>query len=196
MSILAPSVTNHSTKTLTREQFQNYHYSTVSRTGLILINKENIPIHAGYAKYDSKSRKPASYRININGINYPVHRVIWAIVHGSIGETEMIDHIDGNPFNNKLENLRIGTPALNARNSSKHCNNKTGYTGVSPYFKKQTNSYGFTATWVDEGKVRSKQFSSRKYGVTVAFKMAVDHRKAMIEQLNVKGYGYTERHGK
>lgn len=196
MSALAPSVTNHSTKTLTREQFANYRYSTVSRTGLVLLNDENIPVHVGYAKYDYKTRKPVSYRINVKGVNYPVHRVIWAIVHGSIGDNQMIDHIDGNPLNNKLENLRIGTPALNARNSSKHVDNKTGYTGVSPYFKKQTNSYGFTATWVEEGKVRSKQFSSRKYGVTAAFNMAVDYRKMMIEQLNAKGYGYTERHGK
>lgn len=196
MSILAPSVTNHSTKTLTREQFENYRYSTVSRTGLVLINDENIPIHAGYAKYDSKSRKPDSYRVNVKGTVYQVHRVIWAIVHGTINEDQMIDHIDGNPFNNKLENLRIGTPALNARNTTKYSTNKTGFAGVNPYFKKQTNSYGFTATWVEEGKVRSKQFSSRKYGVTAAFIMAVDYRKMMIEQLNAKGYGYTERHGK
>lgn len=196
MSTIAPSVTNHGTKTLTREQFQGYRYSTVSRTGLVFINDDNIPVHAGYAKYDSKSRKPDSYRVNVKGTVYQVHRVIWAIVHGSINDDQMIDHIDGNPFNNKLENLRIGTPALNARNTSKYSTNKTGFTGVNPFFKKKTNSYGFIATWVDEGKVRSKQFSSIKYGVTAAFNMAVEHRKAMIEQLNAKGYGYTERHGK
>lgn len=196
MSILAPSVTNHSTKTLTREQFEKYHYSTVSRTGLVFINDYNIPVHAGYAKYDSKSHKPDSYRVNVKGTVYQVHRVIWAIVHGSINEDQMIDHIDGNPFNNKLENLRIGTPALNARNTSRYSTNKTGFAGVNPYFKKDSNSMGFVATWVEDGKSCSKQFSSLKYGVTGAFNMAVNYRKAMIEKLNEQGYGYTERHGK
>ena len=42
-----------------------------------------------------------------------------------------IDHIDGNPANNRRSNLRLCTHAENRKNNRKHSNNTSGFKGVS-----------------------------------------------------------------
>jgi hypothetical protein len=43
----------------------------------------------------------------------------------------LIDHLDGNTFNNQKKNLRICTHSENMRNSKIPINNTSGYKGVS-----------------------------------------------------------------
>ena len=45
----------------------------------------------------------------------------------------MIDHIDNNPSNNNVKNLRWATCKDNGYNRGKNKNNKSGYKGVSFY---------------------------------------------------------------
>lgn len=61
------------------------------------------------------------------------HRVIYALHFGQHPEG-LIDHIDRDKTNNKIENLRIVSDAINSRNTRKYSNNTSGYTGV--YFHK------------------------------------------------------------
>lgn len=42
----------------------------------------------------------------------------------------IIDHIDGNPFNNQKSNLRLCSHLENSRNRKIHRNNQSGYKGV------------------------------------------------------------------
>jgi hypothetical protein len=45
---------------------------------------------------------------------YANHRVVWFLNYGSV--PKMLDHIDGDKLNNKVENLRPATNGLNSRN--------------------------------------------------------------------------------
>jgi hypothetical protein len=59
---------------------------------------------------------------------------------------EVVDHINGNPLDNRRENLHITTLAGNAQNKIKQNNNKTGYIGV--YFEEKTGRY-YAQIWCD-----------------------------------------------
>lgn len=58
------------------------------------------------------------------------HRLAWIYVHGvEIGGAE-IDHKDGNPSNNAIENLRIATSSEQKQNKRVQSNNRSGLKGA------------------------------------------------------------------
>ena len=68
-----------------------------------------------------------------------VHRIIWAMKHGAWPDG-MIDHINGNKSDNRIENLRLATKSQNNVNNPKpQKNNKLGVRGVS--FHKGTGKF-------------------------------------------------------
>ena len=67
--------------------------------------------------------------VRVKNVMLKQHRVIYMMFHGSIPKT--IDHIDGNPSNNRIENLREATASQNMRNSRKQTRNTSGVKGVS-----------------------------------------------------------------
>lgn len=66
----------------------------------------------------------------IGGELYQNHRLAWALHYGRWPE-EQIDHINGNPEDNRIANLRVVTNAENQRNVKQKRNNTSGVTGVS-----------------------------------------------------------------
>jgi len=78
---------------------------------------------AGYEKLDGYTL------ITVCGVHLLKHRVCWAMAYGFWPE-KYLDHIDGNPRNNAISNLRLVTPAENVQNTKKYKNNKSGAKGV------------------------------------------------------------------
>lgn len=57
------------------------------------------------------------------------HRVAWAVHYGEWPRYG-VDHINGDPRDNRITNLRDVPQSLNTRNQRRHKDNKSGYTGV------------------------------------------------------------------
>ena len=58
-------------------------------------------------------------------------RLVFLLHHGYM--PEIVDHIDGNPENNKIENLRVANKSTNGMNKKLRCDSKTGIKNVSWY---------------------------------------------------------------
>lgn len=76
--------------------------------------------------------------VRVYGKTYLTHRLIWLLVYGEWPEYE-IDHLDRDPMNNKIENLRAATRIENQHNHGVRKDNSSGYIGV--YFFKRDNNY-------------------------------------------------------
>lgn len=75
--------------------------------------------------------------------------------------------------------------------------NKTGITGVHEWVDKKNDTLYYVASVKGlDGKLKTKHFSTRKYGKEEAFKLATKYREDLIEELNAQGAGYTEYNGK
>ena len=74
---------------------------------------------------DNKGR----VRVCINKKSYQAHRLIFLICYGHL--PKMLDHIDGNPLNNKIENLRSANFSTNGFNRKISINNTSGVKGLA-----------------------------------------------------------------
>jgi len=67
----------------------------------------------------------------INKKFYKVHRLIWIWHKGDIDPKKSIDHINHNPSDNRIENLRLVEHITNGHNLKRCKRNKSGCTGVN-----------------------------------------------------------------
>lgn len=122
---------------------------------------------------------PSGYRYGaIRDEKLYAHRVIWKFAYGS--DPDVIDHINGDPGDNRLTNLRSVTHAENGRNVKVPADNSSGRVGVR---------------WNDEcGKWRAEiQANGRReyLGSFATFEAAAGARRAAEQRL-----GFHPNHGR
>ena len=134
--------------------------------------------------FKTRKDKPAGTRLNtgyrsicINYNKYLEHRLIYLYHHGVL--PKYIDHVDGNPANNSIENLRECSSMQNHFNEKKPKNNTSGIKGVS--FHKTTQKW------------RANVFLGYKQYYLGLFNDIQDAEKACVEFRN-KHHGEFARH--
>lgn len=70
------------------------------------------------------------FKIKQNGKFYRRSRIVWVFHHGSIPEGMQIDHINRNPSDDRIENLRLATGSENCRNMQSR-GSQLGFRGVA-----------------------------------------------------------------
>jgi hypothetical protein len=110
----------------------------VSRGSTAANNRAGTVSHKGYRKF------------RIDGRNYYVHRVAWALHTGKWPDAD-IDHISGNTADNRITNLREATRSKNVSNQQPRRTNKSGAKGVSWH----KNNGRWRAYIVVDGKQKS-----------------------------------------
>lgn len=96
------------------------------------------------------------WSVEINNKGYSAHRVAYAIYHNiSLPAHLVIDHLDRNPSNNNISNLRLVTNSENNKNRNFGNKDRLGiiFSGVS-----KTDYYRWRVVWYEDGKRKSKSF--------------------------------------
>lgn len=171
------------------------YYDETSPTGLRWINKRGKHgVMAGAFLYNKNLDKRTSVHVKFKQKAHKAHRIIWELFNGHIPDGMVIDHLNGDPWDNRIENLACKTRTGNSQNCKQHVQNKSGINGVT--WRKSRTPTG-TAGWhayINCNGVRyEKLFSIYKYG-DLAFEMAIEWRYNKIQSLNAQGAMFTERH--
>lgn len=74
--------------------------------------------------------RPAYRKIRVDSREHKAHRLAWVYMTGRWPRAD-IDHVDGDPLNNRFGNLREATRRQNLRNARGHADAAVGLKGVS-----------------------------------------------------------------
>lgn len=124
-----------------------------------------------------RKRKGGYLCASVDGETYSVHRLVYKYMTGN--EPNIIDHIDGNPSNNKWDNLRSVTRQQNNLNIVLPKDNKSGAIGV--FYHESQNRYHANV------RINGRSFHIGSYSTKAE---AVAARGAANKLL-----GFSERHG-
>lgn len=149
---------------------------------------------AGSLRSD-KDGMPRQVCVGFKNNYYRAHRIIYRMCHGYIDPKLVVDHKDGNPWNNNINNLKLKTHRFNMQNVRMKKSNPTGVTGLI-WEHPTPNCTRIIATVRINGKNKKAGFAVNKYGLLPAFQMAFLWRQEQIKLLNQSGEEYTDRHGK
>lgn len=119
------------TDTITKEvadQFLNYN----SETG-VFTWKPKGETKNSYHGREAGTLDRGYVCIFVKGVKVPAHRLAWLMTHGSLPSKDfVIDHINHDRSDNRIENLRVISYKHNSVNSVKaRTTSKTGVIGVS-----------------------------------------------------------------
>lgn len=135
------------------------------------------------------------WRVKCCGGNYAVHRIVWVMARGAIPEGFVVNHINGNTFDNSLDNLELVSQLWNTRRrANPNKNNTSGQHGVSLDTKRDNKRGTEVSYWKaqincpETRKQLSKSFSHKKYGEAEAKSLAIAWREDKVKQFEKYGY--------
>jgi hypothetical protein len=88
--------------------------------------------NARYAGTVAGSKSRSCVSVKVLDRLHKAHRIVWALTHGA-WPTETLDHVNRDPHDNRVANLRRASNRQNQYNRGPNRNNTSGYKGVS-YF--------------------------------------------------------------
>lgn len=111
---------------------------------LAMVSEDKWDVVSRYEWYLGKSGYPICYQLS----KMPLHKLVYKMIIGPQPFTNnkmalYIDHIDHNKLNNTDQNLRLATPAENARNKQ----GKNNFKGV-----RRVSENNYTASLTKDGK--------------------------------------------
>ncbi len=146
------------------------------------MSSPHMPAHAWNKRYAGREAGRASHdgyvRITFRGRSFYAHRIVWAMVNGTWPHT-MLDHVNGDTSDNRIENLRLSNASSNAKNMVLQSRNTSGVTGIHWVSRERA----WRATIVSQGR-------NYLIGRFKDFSKAVEARLAAE-----KSHGFSERHG-
>ncbi|TYC48755.1 HNH endonuclease [Zoogloea oleivorans] len=105
-------------------------------------------------------KKTGYTTVTIDRKIYRLHRLIYQFHKGDLSADVVVDHIDGNPANNRIENLQVVSQKQNLQKITKHSNNTSGLVGVC--WHKKSNKW--RASYIDSnGKFKHIGYYTNKY---------------------------------
>ena len=139
-------------------------------------------VKAGTIATSKNSRGYLVVRFAKNGCNFRhlAHRVAWLLYYGVDPGANEIDHIDQDPTNNRIGNLRLVSHGDNMKNQRKRSDNTSGITGV--HWHKGTGKW--RAYIHKDGKILHLGLFDDKFEAICVRKSAENR------------FGYHENHGK
>lgn len=109
-------------RTLTRKEILKFFIYDKERGVLIWRHhwsKSHVTRFVGKEVTSESEREGLRYiRVRLKDQLFLVHRIIWFLEKNDW--PDLIDHIDGNGRNNRIENLRVATKRQNMQNMRKH----------------------------------------------------------------------------
>lgn len=149
-----------------------------SETGVILWKESGKGRRKDLIAGCVKRKKDNTWRrIVLDGQEYTSGQIAWTIKTGKFPDF-IIDHMDGDPLNDKWENLRRGDRCVDQRNLKKNRRNSTGVTGV------RLNK-GYFLAFIGNGSEQEYLGCSKDF-----FEACCLRKSAEIK------YNYSPRHGK
>lgn len=153
------------------KKINNYNNYIIFTSGKIYNIKNNkfikqTKLSVGYSK--------VMLRNDTNRECLYIHRLLGEHFINNDNNLRCIDHIDRNPANNSLENLRWVSYSDNNKNKNMYKNNKSGYTGV------QKNKNYWQAVWHVNGKKKYKFFNEN---LANSKEQAILYRQMKVDEL-------------
>lgn len=147
---------------ITQEELKNL-FNYCAETG-VFTRLKSVSNNTNSGDIAGSMRQDGYCVISVNNKSYLAHRLAWLYNHG-IWPANMIDHINRNPSDNRLSNLREATRSENGFNAKIRSHNTSGFKGVT--FNKIKNKWvaqcSLNKKTIQLGKFKTAELASLAY---------------------------------